>query len=53
MEKIHNFIRINGEYVPQEDIPPEQMKKIGTELVIRMAAALGYTPVEEKEGEKE
>lgn len=49
MEKIQNFIRINGEYVRQEDIPPEQMKKIATELIIRMAGVLGYVPVEEQE----
>ena len=47
MEKIQNFIRINGEYIPQEDIPEEQLKEIGRELIIRMAGALGYVPVEE------
>ncbi len=48
---IENYIRINGEYVPQESIPAEQMKEISRSIITRMAAGFGYSPVEkEKNG---
>ena len=42
---IQNFIRINGEYVAQEDIPADQMKEISTTLAVRLAEGFGYVPV--------
>lgn len=42
---IQNYIRIKGEYVRQEDIPPDQMREISIALAVRFAEALGYVPV--------
>lgn len=42
---IQNYIRIDGEYVRQEDIPPDQMRKISTTLAVRFAEGFGYVPV--------
>lgn len=46
MAIIQNYIRINGEYVPQESIPAEQMKEISRSIITRLAAGFGYSPVE-------
>ena len=43
---IQNYIRINGEYVRQQDIPPEQMREISRALAVRFAEGLGYVPVD-------
>lgn len=45
MAIIQNYIRINGEYVPQESIPAEQMKEISRSIITRLAAGFGYSPV--------
>lgn len=42
---IQNYIRIDGEYVKQEDIPPEQMLEISVALAVRFAEGFGYVPV--------
>lgn len=42
MEKVKNLIYINGEYVPQEEIPPAQMKEISEKIMVTFAGALGY-----------
>ena len=47
MEKINNFIRIDGEYVAQEDIPQEQRSKIGRAIIVNLAKGFGYAPVEQ------
>lgn len=46
MAIIENYIRINGEYVPQKSIPEEQMKEISRSIITRLAAGFGYSPVE-------
>lgn len=46
---IQNYIRIDGEYVRQEDIPPDQMRKISTTLAVRLAEGFGYVPVNPQE----
>lgn len=46
MAKINNFIKINGEYVAQEDIPQEQMSEISRAIIVNLAKGLGYAPVE-------
>lgn len=46
MANIDNFIKINGEYVAQQDIPREQAKEIGRTIIINLAKGLGYVPVE-------
>lgn len=46
MAKINNFIKINGEYVAQEDIPQEQMSEISQAIIVNLAKGLGYAPVE-------
>lgn len=48
---IENYIRIDGKYVRQEEIPEEQMKEISRTLMLRLAEGFGYEPVEE-EGEQ-
>lgn len=42
---IRNYIRINGKYVKQEDIPPDQMREISRVLITRLCAGFGYVPV--------
>lgn len=49
MEKFQNYIRVNGEYMRQEDIPEEQFREIQYDLMVRLAGAFGYVPVETKE----
>lgn len=46
MAKINNFIRINGEYVAQQDIPREQMSEISRAIIVNLAKGLGYAPAE-------
>ncbi len=46
MANIDNFIKINGEYVAQQDIPREQAKEIGRAIIVNLAKGLGYAPVE-------
>lgn len=48
MAKINNFIKINGEYVAQEDIPQEQMSEISRAIIVNLAKGLGYAPVEKE-----
>lgn len=52
MAIIQNYIRINGEYVPQESIPAEQMKEISKNIITRMVAEFGYSPVVEGVSDK-
>ena len=49
--KIENYIRIDGKYVRQEEIPEEKMKEISRTLMLRLAEGFGYVPVTEEEGE--
>lgn len=46
---IRNYIKINGEYVAQEDIPEEQRKEIATTILNRLAKGFGYKPVEQSD----
>lgn len=46
MAKINNFIKINGEYVAQQDVSPEQMREISRTIIVNLAKGLGYVPVE-------
>lgn len=50
MANINNFIKINGEYVAQQDIPPEQMKEISRALIVKLAEGFGYVPAKKKDG---
>lgn len=49
MAKINNFIKINGEYVAQQDIPAEQMREISRAIVVNLAKGLGYIPAEKED----
>lgn len=51
MEKFQNYIRINGEYKLQDDIPEDQMTEISRTLMLRLAEAFGYREVQQKETE--
>ncbi len=46
MAKINNFIKIDGEYVAQQDIPQEQMGKIARAIAVNLAKGFGYVPAE-------
>lgn len=48
---IENYIRIDGKYVRQEEIPEEQMKEISKTIMLRLAEGFGYVPVTEEKGE--
>lgn len=39
---IVSMIKINGEWVRQEDVPPEQMRKIVQQVITRAAENIGF-----------
>ena len=43
-----NFIKVNGEYRRQSDIPEKQMEELAVNLKRRFMESLGYVPVKEK-----
>ena len=43
-----NFIKVNGEYRRQSDIPEKQMEELAVNLKRRFIESLGYVPVKEK-----
>ena len=46
---VQNFIRVDGKFKKQEEIPVEQMRGISRTLAVRFAEGLGYIPVNQKE----
>lgn len=47
--KIISMVKINGEWVNQDSIPPGTMKKIVEETIKRAAANIGFAVVPQKE----
>ena len=44
---VQNFIRVDGKFKKQEEIPVEQMREISRTLAVRFAEGLGYIPVQQ------
>lgn len=44
-----NYIKVNGEYHPQEELPEDILKEAADELQIRFMEVLGFVPKKTKE----